>query len=191
MELDGAVAVVTGGARRLGAAIGLALARAGCNLVINYRSSQADAEATVAAARVAGARAIAVRGDMSCATDAADLLRSTLDAFGHADVLVANAGALKRTPLDTLTETDWDDMLRDNLRTAFFSAQHFGLYMRDHGGGAIVTLADIAGERPWADYLPYSVAKAGVIALTRGLAKALNDYITGVLFPVDGGRSLR
>jgi pteridine reductase len=242
MELHGQVAVVTGGARRLGAAIVLALARAGCDVVINYRYSADDAEATANTAREARIRAVTVQGNVAQAADVARLLDTTLSTFGRVDILVANAGAFRRTPIDTLTDADWDDMLDNNLRSCFLCAQRFGVHMRDHGGGTIVALADVAGLRPWADYLPYSVAKAGVIALTYGLAKALaprvrvnaiapgpvlfpddydpalrerevgrtllrregtpqhiadavvavarNDYLTGVVLPVDGGRVL-
>jgi len=242
-ELRGRVAVVTGGARRLGAAIACALANAGCDVVINFRHSEDDAQTTAAQVRQAGVRALVVQGDMARAADVSRLLDTTLATFARVDVLVANAGAFRRTPVDTLTEADWDDMLDNNLRTCFLCAHRFGVYMRAHGGGTMITVADVAGLRPWADYLPYSVAKAGVIALTQGLAKALapsvrvnavapgpvlfpenydpalrereiartllrragtpqhiaeavvalacNDYITGVVLPVDGGRALK
>lgn len=243
MQLRGATAVITGGAKRLGATIGLALAQAGCHLVVAYRHSAREAETTVEAARATGVQALAVQGDMACAKDVDALLQSTLAEFGRVDVLVANAGVFRRTPIETVSEADWDDMLANNLRTTFLCAHRFGLQMRTRGGGVVLTLADVAGERPWADALPYSVAKAGVIALTKGLAKALapsvrvnaispgpvlfpdgydptlrqqeiartllqcegepqniaeaalalirNDYITGVILPVDGGRLLR
>lgn len=242
MELQGKVAVVTGSARRIGAAIAEGLAARGAAVVVNYRTSAEDAAATVARICQGGARAIAVQGDMASATDAAALLDATLAAFGRADVLVANASTFRRTPLETLSERDWDDMLNDNLHAARRPAVCFGTWMRAHAGGAIVTIADTAAERPWRGYLPYSIAKAGVLALTRGLAKELapevrvnaiapgpivfpdgfdaaarerelartllrreghprniadavvalveNDFITGVLLPVDGGRSL-
>jgi len=241
-ELHGRVAVVTGGARRLGAAIVLALADAGCHVVINYRHSADEAEATAAQARQAGVSAITVQGDVRRAADVARLLDTTLATFACVDILVANAGAFRRTPIDTLTEADWDEMLDNNLRACFLCAHRFGMHMRAHGGGAVIAMADVAGLRPWADYVPYSVAKAGVIALTHGLAKALapavrvnaiapgpvlfpedydpilrerelartllrregtpqhiadavlalarNDYLTGVVLPVDGGRVL-
>jgi pteridine reductase len=241
-DLRGSVAVITGGARRVGAAITLALADAGCDVVINYRSAGADAEATAGAARARGVRAITVQADVARPDPVRRLLEQTLVAFGRADLLIASAGAFRRTPIATLTEADWDDMLDGNLRTAFLCAHRFGLHMQAHGGGAIIMLADVAGLRPWADYVPYSVAKAGVLALTHGLAKALapsvrvnaiapgpvlfpedfdaaaqqrevartllqrpghpqhvadavvalarNDYITGVVLPVDGGRAL-
>ncbi len=236
------VAVITAAARRLGRAIAMALAESGHDIVVTYRGSARDAEATVERVRGLGRRAIAVHADLCDAGQVAAVLAATLAEFGRADVLVANAGAFRRTPVTALTERDWDEMLAANLRTAFLCAHRFGLHMREHGGGAIVTLADVAGLRPWADYLPYSIAKACVIALTQGLAKELapavrvnaiapgpvlfpdgfdaaakarevgrtllkragdprnvaeavvalvsNDYITGAVLPVDGGRAL-
>ena len=242
IALDGATAVVTGAARRLGAAIALALAQAGCNLAINYRTSHPEAETTATAARRSGVQAITVQGDMTQADAVAQLLHATLAAFGRVDVLVANAGAFRRTPLAALAAADWDDMMNNNLRASFLCARHFGLHMQAHSGGTVVLIADVAGFRPWVDYLPYSLAKAGVITLTHALAKELapsvrvnavapgpilfpddfdaaardreinrtllrragdpqniadavlmmirNDYITGAVLPVDGGRLL-
>lgn len=241
-NLQGSVAVVTAGARRLGRAIALALAEAGCNVVITYRSSAADADATLVSLRASGVKALAVQADVADAEQVQGVLDRTLAEFGRADILVANAGMFRRTPVSALTEVDWDDMITHNLRTAFLCAHRFGLHMHAHGGGAIVTIADVAGLRPWADHLPYSIAKACVIALTRGLAQELapsvrvnavapgpvlfpeafdiaakarevsrtllkregdpadvadavlalvcNDYITGAVLPVDGGRVL-
>ncbi len=234
--------MVTGGARRLGAAIALALAQAGCNLAINYRTSRREAETTATAARQSGVQAITVQGDMAQPDAVARLLDAVLAAFGRVDVLVANAGAFRRTPLAALAAADWDDMMDNNLRASFLCARHFGLHMQAHGGGTVVLIADVAGLRPWVDYLPYSLAKAGVIALTHALARELapsvrvnavapgpilfpddfdaaardreikrtllrragdpqnvadavlmlvrNDYITGAVLPVDGGRLL-
>ena len=241
-DLHGAVAVVTGGARRLGKSIVLALAEAGCHVVINFRSSAEDAARTAAAARAAGVRALTVGADVTQAAQVDHLLATTLAEFGRVDALVANAGAFQRTPLATLTEGQWDAMLTNNLRATYLCAQRFGLHMHAHGGGCIVALADVAGIRPWLDYLPYSISKAGIITLTHALAKELapsvrvnaiapgpvlfpedfdatvrqreidrtllkragsaqniadaalllirNDYITGVILPVDGGRLL-
>lgn len=242
MHLAGKVAVVTGSARRIGAAIAETLASRGAAVVVNYRASVGDAEATVGRIRASGGTAVALRGDMSVAADVDAVFDATLSSFGRVDVLVANASTFRRTPFDNLDERDWDDMLENNLHAARRPAVCFGRWMRDHHGGAIVTIADTAAERPWRGYLPYSIAKAGVVALTRGLAKELapqvrvnaiapgpivfpddfdaaarerelartllrreghprniadavlalveNDFITGVLLPVDGGRSL-
>lgn len=236
------VAVITGAARRIGACIAATLARRGTAVVVNYRTSAADAEATVAAIRAAGGRAVAVAADVSRAAEVDRLFDATLAAFGRVDLLVNNASTFRRTPLESLAEADWDDMIANNLDAARRPALRFGAWMRAHGGGSIVNIADTAAERPWRGYLPYSIAKAGVVALTRGLAKEFapevrvnaiapgpiafpedfdqaardreiartllrregrpqnvadavvalvdNDYITGVLLPVDGGRSL-
>ena len=241
-DLRSAVAVITGGARRLGKSIALALAAHGSHVVINYRSSATEAEATAAAARSVGVRALTVRADVAQAAAVDTLLEATLAEFGRVDVLVANAGAFQRTPLTALTEAEWDTMLTNNLRATYLCAQRFGLHMRAHSGGCMVTLADVAGIRPWVDYLPYCIAKAGIITLTQALAKELapsvrinaiapgpilfpqdldpivrereiertllkreghpqniadavlflirNDYITGAVLPVDGGRLL-
>jgi pteridine reductase len=241
-NLQGSVAVVTAGARRLGRAIALALAESGCNVVITYRRSVADVDATLAGLRASGGGSLAVQADVADEEQVHGVLDRTVAEFGRADILVTNAGTFRRTPVSTLTEADWDDMIIGNLRTAFLCAHRFGLHMRAHGGGAIVTVADVAGLRPWADHLPYSIAKACVIALTRALAQELapsvrvnavapgpvlfsegfdaaakarevgrtllkregdpanvadavlalvrNDYITGAVLPVDGGRVL-
>jgi len=242
IDLHDAVAVITGGARRLGKSIALGLAAAGCHVVINYRNSAAEAEVTAAAVRGAGVRALTVPGDVAQSPMVDHLLEATLTEFGRVDVLVANAGAFQRTPLATLSEADWDAMLTNNLKAAYLCAHRLGTYMRAQGRGCIVALADVAGIRPWIDYLPYSIAKAGIITLTQALAKELapsvrvnaiapgpvlfpddfdplvrqreidrtllkregdsenivdavlflirNDYITGVVLPVDGGRLL-
>ena len=241
-DLRGQVAVVTGGARRLGRATVLALANHGMHVVVHYRHSAADAAATVTAARAAGVEALALHADATHPGDVDALLEQTLRTFGRVDALVTSAGAFRRTPLASLTDADWRDMLADNLEATFVPARRFGLHMRDHGGGAIVTFADVAALRPWAEYAPYCAAKAGVVALTYALAKELaptvrvnaiapgpvlfpddfdaearareigrtllrragepehvadavvtllrNDYITGVILPVDGGRLL-
>lgn len=241
-ELRGQVAVVTGAARRIGAAIAVALADAGCDVVINYRSAHADVEDTVAQIQGRGRRGLAVQGDLSRRADAQRLLDETLAVFGRADILVANASVFRRTPLASVSEADWDDMIDNNLRATFWPAQGFGVHMQTQGQGVIVVLADTAASRPWAGYAPYCAAKAGVVALTLALAKELapqvrvnaiapgpiafpddfdaaardreidrtllkrqgspahiaaavlslvhNDYITGVVLPVDGGRGL-
>jgi len=242
VDLTGKVAVVTGSARRIGAVTAATLAARGAAVVIHYRTSEADAQATVARIHDLGGSAIAVAGDMSVARDVEALFDATLSSFARVDILVANASGFRRTPLETLCEEDWDEMLGDNLHATRRPAVQFGRWMKENGGGAIICIADTAAERPWRGYLPYSVAKAGVVALTRGLAKELapevrvnaiapgpimfpedydpaarerelartllrreghpqniadavvalieNDYITGVLLPVDGGRSL-
>lgn len=198
MDLHDKVAVVTGSARRIGACIARSLARRGAAVVINYRTSATDARETVAAITGAGGRALAIAGDMAVQADVDRLLAQTLDAWGRVDVLVANASTFRRTPIDTLSEADWTDLIDNNLHAARRPAVTLGRHMRAHDGGVILTIADCAAERPWRDYLPYSIAKAGVVALTRGLAKDLapsvrvNAIAPGpMLFPEDYDEAVR
>jgi len=197
-DCHGQVAVITGGARRLGRSIALALARAGCNVAITYRQSADAAQDTATRARQTGVQALTVQANVADGADVARVLASTVAAYGRIDIVVANAGTFRRTPIANVVEADWDEMIADNLRSAFICAHRFGLHMRAQGGGVIVTLADVAGVRPWADCLPYSIAKACVIALTRALAKELapqvrvNSIAPGpVLFPDEYDRALR
>jgi NAD(P)-dependent dehydrogenase (short-subunit alcohol dehydrogenase family) len=242
MNLDGAVAVITGGARRLGRHMAVALASEGADVAVNYRSSEADARATAEMVRAQGRRAVCVQADVSKSGDVKRLLETTVTELGQPRVLIVNASTFHRTPIETIRDEDWDDLIDNNLRAAFLSARAFGLSMRAADGGVIILLADTAGTRPWIGYTPYSVAKAGVIALTQALARELapavrvnaiapgpilfpddydienqkreidrtllkrkgepenisqaaialirNDYITGALLPVDGGRTL-
>ncbi len=177
MELTQRVALVTGGARRLGRTIALQLARRGARVVISYRTSAQDARATLNALQRAGADAIAVRADLSRSADVKRLISQIATRFGRLDVLVNSAANFDRTPFDTLSERDWDHALDANLKGPFLCALYASRLMRRHGGGKIINLADWAGVRPYRDYLPYCVSKAGVIALTKALAKELAPTI--------------
>jgi pteridine reductase len=173
MELRGRWALVTGAARRVGRSIALALAERGANVVVHYNSSVDEARRTVDAIQALGVRAIAVQAELSRADDVARLAREAEERGGPIDVLVNNASNYLRVPFDQLTEAVWDASLDVNLKAPFLLAWHLGRAMKVRGHGRIVNLADWAGERPYNDYLPYCVAKAGVICLTKALAKAL------------------
>jgi pteridine reductase len=191
MDLAEAVAVVTGGARRLGRATVLALARAGCHVVVNHQHSPDAAAETVRDARALGVCAEAFRADVSRPEQAHALIGHTVSTFGRLDLLVANAGVFRRTPIDDASPQAWDDMMRGNLDTFFYCAQQAAAALRQRSG-AIVALADVAALRPWADYAPYSASKACVVALVRALAVELAPQIRvnavapgPVLFPED------
>jgi NAD(P)-dependent dehydrogenase (short-subunit alcohol dehydrogenase family) len=173
MEIEGKVALVTGAARRLGRDIALALAGRGAELVIHYWKSEREAQEVLALARRAGGRPVAVQGDVSSAADSAHIVETAMRAFGRIEILVNNAAIFSRTPFDKLTEEDWDRFLNVNLKGPFLLCRRVGEIMLRQGQGKIVNLADIAGLKPWAEFIPYSVSKAGLIALTKGLAKAL------------------
>ena len=173
MELRGRWGLVTGAARRIGRSIALALAERGLNVIVHYHTSADAAAATVRDIEALGVRALALAADLGRGDDVIRLAREAEARSGGVDVLVNNASNYLRAPFDELTEAVWDASLDVNLKAPFLLAWHLGRAMRARGRGRIVNLADWAGERPYADYLPYCVSKAGVICLTRALAKAL------------------
>ena len=198
MDLHGKVALVTGGAKRVGKAIVTALAQRGCKVVVHYRTSQAEAEETVRELLAAGREAMAIQADITQEADVERMIDTAVARFGRIDVLVNNAAVFFRTPVNTLTVDEWEQVMDVNLTGTFLCAQKIGLRMRDWGWGHIINMADVAGLRPWADYIPYSVAKACVITLTQGLALELapqvmvNAVVPGpVLFQEDTPEEVR
>ena len=194
MTLQGRWALITGAAKRVGRVVAEELAGRGANVVIHYNSSVADAEATVAALRARGVSAVAVRADLADAEQVRRLAAEAERVSGGLALLVNSASNYLRTPFDTITEAAWDASVDVNLKAPFLLAWAVGRAMRDRGEGCIVNVADWAGERPYRHYLPYCVSKAGVVALTRALAKELaptvrvNAVAPGpVLLPEDFG----
>ncbi len=173
MELKGKTAFVTGGAKRIGRSISLRLARGGANVVVNYHSSGKEAESLLAEISKLGSKGIALQGDVSVPRDVNTMVSATVKQFGTIDILVNNAGIYPKTPFDKLTEQDWDTTLDTNLKGPFLCSKAVGDLMLKGRGGKIINIADWAGIRPYIDYLPYCVSKAGVIALTKALAITL------------------
>lgn len=165
--------LVTGGAKRVGQAIVLELARAGANLVVHCWRSHAEAEVTCGLVRDLGAQATVVMGDLAVHADVERIAQQSEAAFGRIDALVNNAAVFFPTPIDTLTDTEWDRTLAINLKAVFWLSLILGRRMQQGAGGTIVNIGDWAGLRPYTGYLPYCVSKAGVVALTQGLATAL------------------
>lgn len=177
MEIEGTVALVTGAAKRLGRSIALALAERGAELVVHYRTSEREAQEVLALAKKMGGKPAAVRADLSVPAEIAALVHGAMQAFGRIDVLVNSAAIFYRTPFATLTEADWDRFLTVNLKAPFLLCRQVGEIMSRQGRGKIINLADIAGAKVWAEFIPYSVSKAGLLALTTGLAKALAPVV--------------
>jgi NAD(P)-dependent dehydrogenase (short-subunit alcohol dehydrogenase family) len=198
MEVAGKWVLVTGAAKRVGRAIAMALAERGANIVVHYGGSADAAADTVRALEAMGVRALALQADLAKAGEVAGLARAAEERSGGITVLVNNASNYLRVPFDELNETVWDASLATNLKAPFVLAWHLGRAMRGRGGGRIVNLTDWAAERPYRDYLPYCVSKAGLVCLTRALAKELaptvqvNAVAPGpVLLPEDVGASER
>lgn len=193
MDLKGKHILVTGAAKRVGREIALALAAKGAHIAVHYNSSGAAAETTAAEIRMKGVNAITVKAELTSPSEIEAMVKEVAAKFGRLDGLVNNAAVFFRTPFETISESDWDRHLDANLKGSFFCALHAGrTMMKQPDGGVIISIADWAGERPYAGYIPYCISKAGVIAMTKGLAKTLapkvrvNAILPGpILVPTD------
>lgn len=177
MQLEGLGALVTGAGRRLGQAVAVGLARAGCDVAVHYHGSKAGAEATAREIRALGRRAELLRADLADAAAARGLADQAARALNRLAIVVNSAAIMVRQPVETVTPESWDATLDLNLRAAFFVAQGAIPHLR-RAKGKIVSLADVAGFEPWPAYLPHCVSKAGIVMLTKALARALAPDIT-------------
>ena len=173
MELRGRVALVTGGAVRVGRAVSLGLARAGARVVVHYNSSAAEAGALAREIEALGSEAALCRADLSRHEEVLRLADEAERAFGGVDVLVNNASGFPAERLDEVDGALWDDTIAVNLKAPFFLTQRIGGAMKGRGSGVIVNIADLAGLQPWTAYAAHSISKAGLVHLTRIAARAL------------------
>jgi pteridine reductase len=172
MELTGRAALVTGGGRRLGRAIAIALGARGMHVAVHYGSSAAGARDTASEIERAGGRATCVQGDLTNPDAPAALVDASVDALGGLDVVVNSAAVMVRTPVGEVTTEAWDAMFALNLRAPFFVAQAAAPHLARRRG-AIVNIADLAAFETWPAYVPHGVTKAGVVQMTRALARTL------------------
>ena len=175
MELNGRVALITGG-KRIGSVVATELARGGADIALVYRQSRTEAEETAAAVRGLGRRALLLQGDLQDPEACERIVDGTVDAFGRLDVLVNMASVYRSKSIDELTVADWDASLDIDLRSAWLCARAAAPHMRRLRGGRIINFSDWtarSGRPRYIGYLPYYVAKAGVVALTEALALEL------------------
>ncbi len=173
MSLQGRSAIVTGGSRGIGRAICLEFARQGANVVVNYAGNATAAEETAQLCRQAGANAIIVQADVSQAAECEAMFNSALEAFGKIDILVNNAGVTRDTLIMRMTEEDFDRVLDTNLKGAFLCMKQAARLMMKQRYGRIVNLSSVVGLRGNAGQVNYAASKAGVIGMTKSLAKEL------------------
>lgn len=170
--LQGRVALVTGAAKRIGRAVAIRLAAEGADVVIHYRQSRSEAEGAVAEIEKLGRKAVALHADLCSVADIEHLFQRTADQFGRLDILVNSAANFLPAQLTDTTEKMWDTALDTNLKAPFFCAQAAASLLKQ-SRGVIINFADIGGILPWSGYIPHCASKAGVIMLTKCLAKAL------------------
>ncbi|UCC62956.1 MAG: SDR family oxidoreductase [Anaerolineae bacterium] len=192
MELDGQVAVVTGGAVRVGKALSLALAREGVRLAVHYHSSAGPAEETVAQIKALGSDALAVQADLAHSGRAPALIERAVAHFGRVDILINSAAIFEPADLAHTTEAIWEAHFALNLKAPFFLSQAFAAQVGKERAGHIVNISDWRGMRPDTNYLAYSLTKAGLFSMTQGLALTLaptvqvNALALGAILPPPG-----
>ena len=167
------VALVTGAARRIGAEIVRHLHQSGINIVLHYRTSgEAAREVAAELNQIRPGSAITIQGDFIHNQTIPQMVAKTIQLFGRLDIIINNASSFYPTPIGEITEEDWDILLGSNLKGHLFIAQAAADELRKNHG-CIVNIVDIHAERPLKNYPVYSVAKAGLMALTKSLAREL------------------
>lgn len=197
-DLAGRVALITGGGRRLGKGISMALAEAGCRVIIHYRQSQDEAAATAEALNALGAEASCLAADLSDADQIERMFDEIEQSHGRLDILVNSAASFRRQAWDEINAGDWDDAMEVNLRAAFLCLRSATPLMRaaaaEAGFAAVaINVADLSGVFAWPGYAPHGVSKAGLLHLTRVAARELapqirvNSVVPGPILPPPGG----
>jgi 3-oxoacyl-[acyl-carrier protein] reductase/pteridine reductase len=176
-SLLGKSALITGGARRVGQGIALALARAGADVVITYRNSQAEAAETVRAIETLGRRALAVPCEVRSEVSVRAAIAATVSYFGRIDILVNNAAIFETGNLDSITVEQWDAVFETNVRGPFLVAREALPHLRAVEG-RIVNIGSLGGMRAWANHAHYCAAKAALHSLTLSMAKSFAPEVS-------------
>ena len=192
-SLSGKVVLITGGAKRVGAAIARRLHREGANLMLHYRGSEREAKALRTELNAARANSVAlVQADLLDVMGLPEIVKNTVGRFERLDALVNNASSFFPTPVGEMTAASWDGLVGANLRAPLFLSQAAAPHLKKTGG-AIVNITDIHADRPLKGYVIYSIAKTGLAGLTRSLARELapevrvNGVAPGaIVWPEDG-----
>ncbi len=188
MNMEGRVALVTGGGRRLGRAFALGLAGEGADVIVHYHQSRTGADEVVSHITATGRRGLALQADLGRVPDARALIEQAVLAFGRLDILVNSAASFERKPVAEITEQDWDRVLALNLRAPFFLAQAATAALAANSG-VIINIADLSALQAWPTFAHHATSKAGLVHLTRVLARALapairvNAILPGTVLP--------
>jgi 3-oxoacyl-[acyl-carrier protein] reductase/pteridine reductase len=175
--LSGKSALVTGGARRIGRAIALALADEGADVAITFLKSEREAQETARAIEAFGVRAIALECDVRSESSVQAAVAATVDRFGRLDVVVNNAAVFDRAPLDQLSVATWDAVFETNARGPFLVVREALPHLKATQG-RIVNIGSLGGSHPWADHAHYCSSKAALHMLTRAMAKGFAPEVS-------------
>lgn len=172
---EGRVALVTGASKGIGRATALRLAREGAVVAVNYLSDADGAAAAVAEIEAAGSRAISIRADVSDPQQVADMVQLTVEEFGSVDIAINNAAIFPWQDWTDITSEDWDRVMAVDLKGCFLVSQAVHPHMRSRGWGRIVSLSSATALHGQAELMHYAAAKAGIVGMTRSLARAVGD----------------
>ena len=171
-DLTGKVALVTGGSRGLGRAISLAFARQGADVAVNYRGNTTAADEVVAAMRELGRQTIAIQGDTAAGRESCEaIVKTAIDHFGKVDILVNNAGITRDNLMMRMDDADWNDVIATNLSGPFWMCRAIARPMLKAKSGRIINMSSVAGRMGNAGQANYASAKAGLIGLTKTVAR--------------------
>ena len=170
-DLKGKTAIVTGAAKGIGRAIAIALAKRGCNIVLNYRSSVK--EELIEEIESHGVKCLAIKADISDFKEAEELVKKTKEEMGSVDVLVNNAGITRDGLLIRMSEKDFDDVINTNLKGAFNMLRHSGAVMLKQKSGTIINISSVVGLMGNAGQVNYAASKAGILGMTKSAAREL------------------
>ena len=176
-KLLGRVALVTGAGKRLGHHIAVRLASEGADIAAHYGKSASEAEQIVAEVEKLGRRAAAFQAELTDVAAIRNLVSQVVAHFGRLDILINSAANFLQTKFADTPESTWDASLNTNLRAPFFLSQAAAPHLAKSGRGAIINFSDIGGLVGWRDFLPHSISKAGIILMTRVLAKELGPAV--------------
>lgn len=192
MELTGKVALITGGAMRLGRAMALGLAEQGCNIVIHYHRSADEARQTVGEIEQRGVEGWAVRADFNSDAELLSLIPTALQQAGRLDILINSASIFPREDFFTTTAVSWDQNMQVNLKAPFLLSQAFANTLPANRPGLIINLLDAIAMRPKNHHFAYTISKVGLEGLTKAMAYALagrnirvNGMALGTILPID------
>jgi NAD(P)-dependent dehydrogenase (short-subunit alcohol dehydrogenase family) len=171
MEIQGKTALITGGAKRVGRAIALALAGKGAHILLHYRSSEKEAQNTASEIETLGGRCELFRADLTKSSDIQKMLSAIEKRPASVDILVNSASLYFKTPVNSVREEEWDRLIDANLKAPFLLSVEIGRRMSKRSGGKIINIADWSGFRPYKDYIAYCTSKGGLITMTKSLAR--------------------
>jgi len=178
MKIKNKICLVTGSASRIGKVIALTLANKGAKLAIHYHSQIDKAKETARQINKMGQECIVLKSDISQKADWLKMRDNILDKWGRIDVLVNNASIFYQTPFLDISENQWNQFMNINLKGTFYGCQIMGEIMIKNKTGKIINISDVSADSVWHKYIPYCISKAGIIALTKGLAKAFAPFVT-------------